>query len=246
VYFAGVSGSSTVSAAAPITIRADASRISVTHPIAPGDRLSSIMLRYGVDPLSIGGCYAAGLVADLGRIEAGHTPAFTFTANQRLVSVSYDRGDDGRVIVEDTGKALHARVEEPAVVVTVVGVRGTLESGFYRDARRAGVPDAVISRMVDLLSREIDFRTGVRRGDRFRLLYEQRRRRDGGCCRLDAFSPPTCRTGKLGSGVLYGEQEGIWCTSIITASRSSSHFSVTLSSSRGSALTFRRGASIRS
>ena len=39
--------------AAPITIRADASRISVTHPIAAGDRLSSIMLRYGVDDLRL-------------------------------------------------------------------------------------------------------------------------------------------------------------------------------------------------
>jgi murein DD-endopeptidase MepM/ murein hydrolase activator NlpD len=166
--------------AAPITIRADASRISVTHPIAAGDRLSSIMLHYGVDPLRIDDWVeAAAPVADLGRIQAGHTLSFTFTAAQQLVSLSYDRGDDGRVVVEDTGAALHARLEEPPVIVSVVGIRGTLESGFYRDARRAGVPDVVISRMVDLLSREIDFRTGVRRGDRFRLLYEQRTRKDG-------------------------------------------------------------------
>lgn len=168
------------------------------------------MLRYGVDPLSIGDWVeAAAPVADLGHIEAGHTLSFTFTANQRLISVSYDRGDDGRVIVEDTGKALHARVEEPAVVVTVVGVRGTLESGFYRDARRAGVPDVVISRMVDLLSREIDFRTGVRRGDRFRLLYEQRTRKDG------RVLPPgrILAADYLGressaAAFLYGEHEG--------------------------------------
>lgn len=166
--------------AAPITIRADASRISVTHPIARGDRLSSIMLRYGVDPLRIGNwVQAASPVADLSRIEAGHALSFTFTADKQLLRVTYDRGDDGRVIVEDTGRALHARVEEPPVIVKVVGVRGTLENGFYRDARRAGVPDAVISRMVDLLGREIDFRNDVRRGDRFRLLYEQRTRKDG-------------------------------------------------------------------
>lgn len=182
----------------------------MTHPIAPGDRLGAIMLRYGVDPLSIGDWVeAAAPVADLGHIEAGHTLSFTFTAGQRLISVSYDRGDDGRVIVEDTGEALHARVEEPAVIVTVVGVRGTLENGFYRDARAAGVPDAVISRMVDLLSREIDFRTGVRRGDRFRLLYEQRTRKDG------RMLPPgrILAADYLGressaAAFLYGEHEG--------------------------------------
>lgn len=166
--------------AAPITIRADASRISVTHPITAGDRLGHIMLRYGVDPLRIDHWVdAASPVADLTRIKTGHTLSLTFTADSRLVRVAYDRGDDGRVVVEDTGEALHARIEEPPVIVNIIGVRGTLESGFYRDARRAGVPDAVISRMVDLLSREIDFRTDVRRGDRFRLLYEQRMRKDG-------------------------------------------------------------------
>jgi murein DD-endopeptidase MepM/ murein hydrolase activator NlpD len=175
-----VTASAAQAPARPIAIRADTSRVTVSHPIVRGERLASIMLRYGVDPFTIAGWVdAAKPVADLGHIEAGRTLTFTFTAGHRLTALSYDRGEDGRVIVEDTGSTLHARIEEPPVVVSVVGVRGTVERGFHHAAERAGVPDPVVSRMVDLLSRDIDFRTDVHRGDRFRLLFEQRARRDG-------------------------------------------------------------------
>ena len=59
------------------------------------------------------------------------------------------------------------------VVETIVGAQGIIERNFHRAALRAGVPNHIISRMADILGWEFDFRR-VRRGDRFRVVYERR------------------------------------------------------------------------
>jgi murein DD-endopeptidase MepM/ murein hydrolase activator NlpD len=164
----------------PITIHAQEARTTVAHPIARGDRLEAIMRRYGVHPPeSARWIEAAGPLANLQRIEAGRYVTLSFSGGE-LLALRYDLAGGRRLAVERVvGSELSAFVEEPPVIVKSVGVRGIIRSGFFADARDAGVPDVIISRMVDLLSGSIDFSSEVVPGDRFRLVFEERCRLDG-------------------------------------------------------------------
>jgi murein DD-endopeptidase MepM/ murein hydrolase activator NlpD len=102
-----------------------------------------------------------------------------FAADRMLIGLRYDLDEDRRLVVERHTTDWAGRVERRPQHVEVIGARGTIQTSFYRAARDAGIPDAIISRMVDLLSGEIDFDADVRVGDRFRVLYERRTRTDG-------------------------------------------------------------------
>jgi len=60
-----------------------------------------------------------------------------------------------------------------------VGARATVGRNIKDAAMQAGIPDAVVSQVVDLLSWRLDFKEDVHRGDRVRVLWEQRTRLDG-------------------------------------------------------------------
>jgi murein DD-endopeptidase MepM/ murein hydrolase activator NlpD len=50
-------------------------------------------------------------------------------------------------------------------------VKNTIDSSFYADARRSGVPAAVVDAVVFNLSSRIDFRHSLKKGDTFEIIY---------------------------------------------------------------------------
>jgi murein DD-endopeptidase MepM/ murein hydrolase activator NlpD len=49
---------------------------------------------------------------------------------------------------------------------------GTIRSSLYAATDAAGVPDAIANQMAEILSGDIDFHTDLRKGDAFRVVYE--------------------------------------------------------------------------
>jgi murein DD-endopeptidase MepM/ murein hydrolase activator NlpD len=168
-------------AAEPSTgIAAIANRVKqvtrVTHVVGRGDSLAAILGRYGVGAAEVQRWWnAARPKRDLSKLMVGQKLELSFAEN-RLMRLGYQIGEYERLIVEqDPARGdLHTRVIEPDVIVAPVGARGRVERSFYGAAKRAGIPESVISEMVDILSVKIDFNTKVRPGDRFRVLYEGR------------------------------------------------------------------------
>jgi murein DD-endopeptidase MepM/ murein hydrolase activator NlpD len=82
------------------------------------------------------------------------------------------------------GGAVTAKIERlPRMSETRV-VSGIIESSLYTAASRRGVPESVISSLVDIFGWEIDFSSDLQPGDRFTVAYEEHRnargRIDGG------------------------------------------------------------------
>jgi murein DD-endopeptidase MepM/ murein hydrolase activator NlpD len=156
--------------------RARTARVAtVGHPITRGETIVAILERYGVPTAEAQELYATAKPAfDLRRLVAGRPLKLGFTADQRLVSLRYQVDDERQLRVRRRGRGFTASIESLPYQVRAVGSGGVIESSFYAAARRAGVPDPVISRVVDLLAWKIDFSTEVHAGDRFRVLYEER------------------------------------------------------------------------
>ena len=49
---------------------------------------------------------------------------------------------------------------------------GVINGSLYQAAIRAGVPDQVVMRFIKIFSWDVDFQRGIRRGDRYQVMYE--------------------------------------------------------------------------
>jgi murein DD-endopeptidase MepM/ murein hydrolase activator NlpD len=151
------------------------------HAIRRGDSLAAILSGHGVATEEIGRWRrAARLQFDLGHIEPGRVLRLEFDARGRLHRLRYPIDREHALVVErDVDERLLARSVVLPVSVRAAGVRAVVRRNLFETARQAGIPDAIIAQMVDLLSRELPFKSAVRRGDRVRVLYEQRTSLDG-------------------------------------------------------------------
>ena len=149
------------------------------HMVRPGETLGGILKASGLPTRERARWYSAvRQVADEVSLLPEHLLTLQFDRSRQLMVLSYDLDEQSRVVVERGGKSLQARTEPIDVRVTVVSAQGVIEKNLHRAAMRAGIPDRVISQMADILGWEFDFRR-VRRGDRFRVVYERRVSADG-------------------------------------------------------------------
>lgn len=151
------------------------SAATVEHPIVRGESFAAILMRYGIASEEIQRWYgAARSILDLRLIKAGRKLTLAFDQSRRLGSLRYSFDEDEDVVVRRSRRALVARAEPSPARVRVTGRRGVVSTTFHDAARREGIPDKIVSEMVDVLSDRVDFSTEVRQGDRFRVLYEER------------------------------------------------------------------------
>ncbi len=64
-------------------------------------------------------------------------------------------------------------IEQLTEIHTEVAV-GTIERSLFATTDAAGIPDGITSQMAEVLGSKIDFLRGLKRGDQFRVVYENR------------------------------------------------------------------------
>jgi murein DD-endopeptidase MepM/ murein hydrolase activator NlpD len=154
--------------------------VTVRHSIARGETLSQILARYGIpDREAQEWCKEASRKANLRRLTPGRSIDLSFSGS-KLQELQFAINDERDLVVARTdGSRLRASIASLPVQLRVMGACGLVEGTFYDAAMQAGLPDAVISSMVDILGWKIDFNADVLPGDYFRVLYEHRVDCDG-------------------------------------------------------------------
>jgi len=77
-----------------------------------------------------------------------------------------------RLVVERSGEGFSARVEVVPLEATQRLVSGLIAGTLYASMDQAGVPDTVTQQLTDIFESSVDFHRGLRRGDRFAIVYE--------------------------------------------------------------------------
>ena len=105
--------------------------------------------------------------------------AVTAEANdsQQLVKLSMRWPTDDaavfkRLVIERNDAGFAARIENAPYSSSARLASGTIQSSLFAATDDAGIPDSVATQLAEIFSNEIDFRTTLRKGDRFNLVYE--------------------------------------------------------------------------
>lgn len=107
----------------------------------------------------------------------------------------------------DAGK-LRARMEQLANDTEWSMRSGAIAGNFFTAMDDAGVPDAVVAQMVNIFSGVINFQRDVRRGDRFRLVYEVVKQQDRTVRTGRILAIEFINQGKTHQAIWYADPQG--------------------------------------
>jgi murein DD-endopeptidase MepM/ murein hydrolase activator NlpD len=147
--------------------------------IRPGDSLASLMIRLGIDDREAAEFIKSDPVGrKLLQLKAGKLVHAKIDGTGHLQQFSMllqeGRGDQTarNLVVTRKGTGFEA-VEIPAALERRIEMRsGEIRSSLFAATDVAGIPDSVAMQVVEMFSTNIDFRSDLRRGDRFNVVYE--------------------------------------------------------------------------
>ena len=97
------------------------------------------------------------------------------SGTDQLAGLQYEVSPEATLVMRKDGDEITAQVERLPRMVDTRVVSGVIESSLYAAAARRGVPDSVISSLVDIFGWEIEFSSDLESGDTFRVAYEEKR-----------------------------------------------------------------------
>ncbi|MBT0964064.1 M23 family metallopeptidase [Denitromonas iodatirespirans] len=177
-----------------------------------GDTLETIFQRFGIkdaEAIRFMQSTESGRLA-LRQLRAGRPATATVAPDGSLIELTLPqtRGD-GNFALERKG-ASFATKESQQELASIVEMRsGTIRHSLFGATESAGLPDAVATRLAELFGTEIDFRTDLRTGDRFSVVYETLVQEDGrpsGIGRI--LAAEFVNQGKRHAVVLYRGKDG--------------------------------------
>ena len=146
----------------------------VRETVKRGDTLGSVLRRIGLASAEITRwSETMHRHVSLSHLKVGHR--FTFlvpSGTDRLSGLQYEVSPESTLVMGTDGEDITAQVERLPRMTETRLATGVIESSLYAAASRRGVPDSVISNLVDVFGWEIDFSSDLQAGDTFRVLYE--------------------------------------------------------------------------
>jgi murein DD-endopeptidase MepM/ murein hydrolase activator NlpD len=111
----------------------------------------------------------------LGR--AGRVVTAKTDAQQRLIELTArwsadDRDQFSRLSIKREGESFSQTLENVPFKVTTRLASGTIQTSLYAATDDANIPDAVANQIASIFSGDIDFQRGLRKGDRFSVVFE--------------------------------------------------------------------------
>lgn len=142
--------------------------------LKPGDAAVSALGRMGFPYSDVSAMIAAARpVFPLREVRAGH--ALIRKDRDDLTHVYYQVDAEQLLHLSSLRNGgWHATMEPRAASTRRVVLQGEIHDNLFLDAAAAGLDDRTTMNLVDIFAWDIDFARDLRRGDRFRLLLEER------------------------------------------------------------------------
>ena len=162
-------------------------REHILHRVRQGETFSEVLDRYSV-PEAEKQLWMRSLSRDMGRrpLPTGKEVHLYFAKPMlikakpgvpgQLKALEFDQDDAFTLTWERGIRGILFQRREKPYDVEIKTVSGEVDSSLFEDGRKAGVHPALLSQLADIFTWDIDLDKAVRKGDTFKILYEQRSR----------------------------------------------------------------------
>jgi len=164
----------TAATAAP-NASAPPARVWTEVTVRQGDTLSDILQREGYDSAEISQMVRTNPQArTLRQLHPGETLRLRAADGARLAELVYQTSPVEVVHLTRQQDRFDVVRETRALENRIAYVSGTIESSLFEDGQEAGLPDALVMKLVEIFGWDIDFALDLRRGDSFAVIYEEK------------------------------------------------------------------------
>lgn len=146
-----------------------------TEVVKPGDNLSVIFARAGLtDKHMIELVNSSKEARALAQIYPGHKFIFEIDSDNNLIALrrKIDALTSEHFLRVDGRFAYQIDSKTPDIKVAVRS--GVIDSSLYKTGLNAGLNDQLIMELAEIFGWDIDFALDIRKGDSFRILYEEK------------------------------------------------------------------------
>lgn len=160
----------------------------VSYRVRPGEMLSDVLNRHNVSKAE-SLLWARTMTRTIGSqaLPAGKEAQLFFSkpvirgrgsvSRGQLKAVEIDQNDSYTLTLEKGVRGIFVQRREKPFDVELRTISAFIENSLFDDGRKAGVHPALLSQLADLFTWDIDLEKEVRKGDHFKILYEQRSRK---------------------------------------------------------------------
>jgi len=158
------------------------------HRSRSGETIPQLLARFGV-PQKERQLWTRSMQRDLPsqRLPAGREVHFYFakpisgsrgqTWQERLKALEIDYSEDWSLTWEKGSKGIFFQRREKPYDVELKAVSAIVENSLLEDGKKAGINPTILSQLTDIFTWDIDLDKNIRKGDSFKILFEQRTRK---------------------------------------------------------------------
>ncbi|MHB8535864.1 MAG: peptidoglycan DD-metalloendopeptidase family protein [Sulfuricaulis sp.] len=196
------------SADSPPPSAAERDAWSVTT-IRKGDTLSGILAREGQNGGEISRVMASIPEARVfRRLYPGQTLRLRAETGQPWQELIYENGPTEAFHLVRQGNRFELTREIRRFDTRTTHVAGAIESSLFEDGQNAGLSDALIMKLAEIFGWDIDFALGLRRGDRFAVIYEEKYWRGQKVGDGDILAAEFINQGRVFRAIAYRDNDG--------------------------------------
>jgi murein DD-endopeptidase MepM/ murein hydrolase activator NlpD len=139
-----------------------------------GDTVGSLLARLGVNDPAASQYLRSGGESRMisNNLRPGRSFRSETGSDGELVSLSYNLSTTETVKVERDGESFKTIKSDLPLETRVAMKSAEIRNSLYGAADAVDLPDSIITQIADIFSADIDFHKDIRRGDRFRVVYE--------------------------------------------------------------------------
>ena len=142
--------------------------------VKSGDSLSKLFKRANLKPPQLDEVMKSGEAAKkLTRIFPKDTIRVLTDEQGKLQALHYEIDPETYIMVEREDGELIAREHKHVIETRVAHAEGTIDSSLFLAANEANISENVIMELAGMFGWDIDFALDIRKGDSFKLLYEE-------------------------------------------------------------------------
>lgn len=156
-----------------ITAKSNESR-ELELTVKEGDSLAALFERKNISPADLHAIMQlGGSVGELRALRPGDRITVAVNDDGQLVSLTTRINGEQRLEIVRDGDAFRLIETELPVQRQVKMASGVIHSSLYQAGYDAGLSDALIMSLAKIYAWDIDFALDIRKGDQFRIIYEE-------------------------------------------------------------------------
>ncbi len=145
-----------------------------TVVVKKGDTLSAIFGRLKLDTREMYRLLGdRGAKKKLSRLRPGQELQFRVDADKRVQSLAYRIDDVTTLRLSRDSDGFSSELLKEQLTRRLTSTTGEIHSSLFQAGQKAGLSNALIMQMVEVLGWDIDFAIDIRSGDGFTVIYEQ-------------------------------------------------------------------------